>query len=56
MCDAVKQHENVIHELINALCMLVMDVSLIYFFSSLLLFVCFCQVDVYKTSFNHEHC
>ena len=32
MCDAVKQHENVTHELIKALCMMVIDVLFKFLF------------------------
>ena len=55
MCDAVKQHEHVTHKLINAMCMLVMDVLLIFYFSSLLLFVSKTLSSI-RYSFNHEHC
>ena len=32
MCDVVKQHENVTHELIKALCMMVNDVLFKFLF------------------------
>ena len=51
MCDTVKQHENVTHKLINAMCMLVMDVpfNFLFLFSSS---ICIQDFVKYKIQFQ----